>query len=297
MIMAIQRQKVRQIQKPSKSFMLRRKNISKATTTPHSRIPHDELTYHAVFYLQSPHDGGSSCSFALKQYGHYIRGIYQFDSPEYSPDQLFTDHTLLPVHNNWRWRGEHTLNLPLAFLAKHVKLSIQQLSSISDDVARIEDYLAQLNRHLTPEPEILSSVHGLHTAEKALLKLRVRFSFEKRLLTTIEEAAEGPQKYQYAHRVKEILDIPRGQMEMRVPQDEMLSQRIRVARATVFDSMLLRNLHETLQMRRVNVDIGIASKRVAEATLRDAASMRTIAVMTMIFLPGTAIAVGFPFPS
>jgi hypothetical protein len=34
-----------------------------------------------------------------------------------------------------------------------------------------------------------------------------------------------------------------------------------------------------------------SARQIAEATRRDSAAMRTIAVLTMLFLPGTAVAV------
>jgi hypothetical protein len=34
-----------------------------------------------------------------------------------------------------------------------------------------------------------------------------------------------------------------------------------------------------------------SARQIAQATMRDSAAMRTIAVLTMLFLPGTAVAV------
>ena len=39
------------------------------------------------------------------------------------------------------------------------------------------------------------------------------------------------------------------------------------------------------------------ARQIAEATMRDSAAMRTIAVLTMLFLPGTAVAVSSASPS
>ena len=48
---------------------------------------------------------------------------------------------------------------------------------------------------------------------------------------------------------------------------------------------------------KINIEIANTSKKIAEATLRDSSSMKTIATMTMIFLPGTFVSVGHvPLP-
>lgn len=45
-------------------------------------------------------------------------------------------------------------------------------------------------------------------------------------------------------------------------------------------------------MGQLNLEIAQNSREIAEATLRDSSAMRTIAILTMVFLPGTAVAVG-----
>lgn len=44
-------------------------------------------------------------------------------------------------------------------------------------------------------------------------------------------------------------------------------------------------------MAQTQLQIAESSHRIATMTMRDSAAMRTIAMLTMIFLPGTAIAV------
>jgi Mg2+ and Co2+ transporter CorA len=48
---------------------------------------------------------------------------------------------------------------------------------------------------------------------------------------------------------------------------------------------------------KINIDIANASKALAEATRRDGSSMKTIAVLTMVFLPATFFAALFSVPS
>ena len=48
---------------------------------------------------------------------------------------------------------------------------------------------------------------------------------------------------------------------------------------------------------KINIEIANASKALAEATKRDGSSMKTIAVLTMAFLPATFLAALFAIPS
>lgn len=219
--------------------------------------------------------------------------MYHYTSSSYAPQNLFASHTLLPLHNDWSWHGEHILNLPLVFFCTHVRQTTQDLTKLISTLTTLEAILIQpLANH-----DFSSIITSIHSLESQLHILRGRFAFESTLLTTLTTALEwtsnhhNQRPYQYFDLATEILSVPRLTMTTRAPQDAAFSSRIATARAMVFNSMLLQNQQESLQMKRLNVEIAISSRRIAEATLRDAASMRTIAVMTMVFLPGTAIAV------
>ena len=44
---------------------------------------------------------------------------------------------------------------------------------------------------------------------------------------------------------------------------------------------------------RENRDLADASKKIADAARKDSSAMKSIAVLMMLFLPATAVAVGF----
>ena len=44
-------------------------------------------------------------------------------------------------------------------------------------------------------------------------------------------------------------------------------------------------------LNKINTEIATSSAKIAEESRRDSASMKTIAVLTLVFLPGTAVAV------
>jgi hypothetical protein len=46
----------------------------------------------------------------------------------------------------------------------------------------------------------------------------------------------------------------------------------------------------------INTEIATSSAKIAEESRRDSASMKTIAVLTLIFLPATSIAVSLHIP-
>lgn len=59
----------------------------------------------------------------------------------------------------------------------------------------------------------------------------------------------------------------------------------------IFNLTMQRDLQLNYDLNRINLQIAESSRQVALATQEDSASMTTIAVMTMIFLPGTFVAV------
>jgi len=59
----------------------------------------------------------------------------------------------------------------------------------------------------------------------------------------------------------------------------------------IFNLTLQRDARLSLEIAQTSRDIAEASARMAEATMKDSASMKTIAILTMLFLPGTAVAV------
>lgn len=63
----------------------------------------------------------------------------------------------------------------------------------------------------------------------------------------------------------------------------VLPKRIENARNTITTLIQQRN-------EELNLDIAESSRRMTEAAMQDSASMRTIAILTMVFLPGTAVA-------
>lgn len=46
-----------------------------------------------------------------------------------------------------------------------------------------------------------------------------------------------------------------------------------------------------LEEGRLSTELAASSKEIAEASMRDASAMKSISVLTMVFLPATAVAV------
>ena len=70
----------------------------------------------------------------------------------------------------------------------------------------------------------------------------------------------------------------------------VLPQRIQESRSTIFNLICSTISKANLSIQHANMQIAEASRRIAEATMSDSASMKTIAILTMVFLPGTAVA-------
>ncbi|KAK4185125.1 hypothetical protein QBC35DRAFT_30253 [Podospora australis] len=91
-------------------------------------------------------------------------------------------------------------------------------------------------------------------------------------------------------RLIDALRIQRQQMRAAEVQCAYLEGRIRNQSAVLFAFL-------THEDSKYNIEIANASRKLAEATRRDGSSMKTIAVLTMAFLPGTFLAALFSIPT
>ncbi|KAI9724846.1 MAG: hypothetical protein M1812_000122 [Candelaria pacifica] len=57
------------------------------------------------------------------------------------------------------------------------------------------------------------------------------------------------------------------------------------------------NRYATQRDNRINISVAADSRRIAAASKRDSSAMKTISVMTIVFLPGTFMAVSSPWPA
>lgn len=220
-----------------------------------------------------------------------IKGVYTYNDPQYEPSRILAGET---IQSGWMSAGLHIISLPQAFLKAHSAQTAKSLAVIVGKVNFVEKTLSELPP-ITDSSET-SPLHGfaplsrtLHTCSTALMNLERRSKFESGLIKSIEAVITARYKGDPGTPWGPI-EIQRNMIAMREYDFEVLPKRIQEQRSTIFNLIVQHNQQVNLEIGRANVEIAESSRRIAEATMSDSASMKTIAILTMVFLPGTAVA-------
>lgn len=226
------------------------------------------------FILQTPLDGGPFCSLAMSRRGFIVKGVFFHDDSIFDPVNMPRSETSL---SGWRSSGEQIVTLPHEILKAHSANVSQRLAKIVAQVKGAETALAAADR--TP-PDLSAVARTLHTCSADLVDLERRSRFEESIMEAIRTILKP------SRRVT-VPWPPLAPQETAVTSRsfdfESLPRRIDNARATISNLIQQRN-------EQLNLELTQASFRIAEATLSDSKSMKTIAILTMLLLPGTAVA-------
>jgi hypothetical protein len=231
------------------------------------------------FVLQTPYLGGPFCSIAMGRTGSTtvgwtVRGIYVYNDD--SLDPLRASGAELS-QTAWISTGFQVFSLPEKFLAAHSNIMTQKLAGIVGQVNMVEDKIANHGRRPCDFSEIS---HQLHLCNTRLIDIERRSRFEQNVCDAIEVIVR---ESNVGHNSWPSIEPQRTAISSRSFDFESLPRRIENARATINTLVQQRN-------EQLNIELSHSSRRIAEATLSDAKSMKTIAVLTMVFLPGTAVA-------
>lgn len=229
------------------------------------------------FTHQTPFDfHGPFCSLVLSRRGVVVKGVYIYDHPDFEPTRILkVEH----IMSGWRGSGMQIISLPQAILKAQIMSTTQQLTEVADAVENIE--LSLVNEYHDRSPQSYSaSSRKVQRCGATLVELERRSRFSEHLMVSIEavtaKAREGTVPWPPLHSI-------RGPIAAQRYEFETLPRRMDNARNTI--SSLVQQQNE-----RMNFDTAESTRRIAEATLSESASMRTIAILTMVFLPGTAVA-------
>jgi hypothetical protein len=191
------------------------------------------------------------------------------------------------------------LMLPICLLEKHIEGSVQHFTDIARRVAQVE-------RELYQDMIILPSSgkndnrmakyqrfnETLHQCSGAVVDLEIRRKFEKELsdhlqksISTIIESYPKAKLPQYCTDLKQRLDLFCNMAANHDLDIESLPRRIGT-QITVLYNQIAQRLAEAA--RRENVIM----TRIAKSSKDDSTAMKTIAILTTVFLPGTFISVG-----
>ena len=244
------------------------------------------------FIIQTPSDGGSFCSLALSVEGHWVKGVHTYSDPFYAPSQILECQT---IESAWVQHGLQILSLPLAFLRAHSARMAKDLAAVVAQVSTVEIALGNSSNSRQSQRssgDLEPILRKLHTCSTALVNLERRSKFELGLISSIEDVLEtcGKVFRTDTSLFRTLLSATKTMVASRTYDSEILPERIQNQRSMISNLVVQHNQQVSIEIGRANMEIAESSRRIAEATMSDSASMKTIAILTMVFLPGTAVA-------
>jgi len=277
-----------------------------------------------AFLLQTPRDGRSFCSLSLvNRERTHCGGLYITDD-RYSLDTLLASQV---YHNRHPKVPRDFAILPINILVHHVEETLGHVQRLSREMTSTEKRLAEgdLNLENNGDYRLLNRLNLEH------IRLQRRSNFELELAANLVRYIDEYYKMwaalweggtSYIEDMREKID-QQMRYSKQVQKDlDLLPQRIKNQSKTVRSSdrrtvpcaddhsqisnfIIQRDNKLNIQLaesnRRIaeesrrdnllNLEMAAATAQVAQETRQDSAAMKTIAVLTLTFLPGTAVAV------
>ncbi|OTA24998.1 hypothetical protein BTJ68_12352 [Hortaea werneckii EXF-2000] len=254
------------------------------------------LTSHGIltFMLQTPRDGRSFCSLSLvNRERTHCGGLFIADD-RYGYD-LNTLLASQPYQNRHPKVPRDLAILPFSILVHHVEETLEHVQKLSREVTSTEKRIADGDIKLEDNGDykLLNRLNLEH------IRLQKRSDFEL-------ELAENLTKYidEY-HRIWQLYGRAQMRYSRQVQRDlQNLPRRIKNQSKAISNYIIQRDNKLNIQLaesnkkiaeesRRdnlLNLEMAAATAQVAEETRQDSAAMKTIAIVTLTFLPGTAVA-------
>lgn len=234
------------------------------------------------FALQTPiGDDGPFVSVALSCRGIVVKGTYLFNDDIFDPRTIIKNETIM---SGWRSSSMHIISVPHAIVRAQSAWLTRRIENVSRTVSDINKALAQepvggAANHINVH-DFSGFSRSIQSCSSVLTDLERRSRWEVQILDAIETVTA---RARHGTVPWPALAPLRAAISTRQFDFETLPLCIASARATI--SNLIQQGNE-----RMNLEIARETHRIAEATLSESASMKTIAVLTMVFLPGTAVA-------
>ncbi|KAK5684116.1 hypothetical protein LTS10_003980 [Elasticomyces elasticus] len=266
------------------------------------------LTSHGIltFLLQTPRDGRSFCSLSLvNRERTHCGGVYICDD-HYSLDTLLASQV---YHNRHPKVPRDFAILPINILVHHVEETLGYVQRLSREMTSTEKRLADgdMNLENNGDYKLLNRLNLEH------IRLQRRSDFElelaanlvkyideyHRMWSALFEGGTGyiedmhekiEQQMRYSEQVQRDLDLlPRRIKNQSKTISNFIIQRDNKLNISLAESNK-KIAEESRRDNLLNLEMAAATAQVAEQTRQDSAAMKTIAVLTLTFLPGTAIA-------
>ncbi|KAI7235775.1 hypothetical protein KC330_g4074 [Hortaea werneckii] len=250
------------------------------------------LTSHGIltFMLQTPRDGKSFCSLSLvNRERTHCGGLFIADD-RYGYD-LNTLLASQPYQNRHPKVPRDLAILPFSILVHHVEETLEHAQKLSREVTSTEKRITDGDIKLEDNGDykLLNRLNLEH------IRLQKRSEFEL-------ELAENLTKYidEY-HRIWAALW--EGGTSYIEDMKERIEQQMRYSRQVQRDLLILprriKNQSKAISNyivqrdNKLNIQLAESNKKIAEESRRDNllnAAMKTVAIVTLTFLPGTAVA-------
>ncbi|OCK74103.1 hypothetical protein K432DRAFT_364013 [Lepidopterella palustris CBS 459.81] len=257
------------------------------------------------FILQTPNDGGPFCSLCLLNNPNWA--ISSFSSKGlYLADSLLDFKHLIASIPDARDQADCNPVRNLGLMILPVRILEEQVVYTRDELMKLLQRLVEVEKriasgHLPPNAEDNRILNALSLEH---IRLHRRWSFTLELGRNILRYYEASLLLPTSKALGEEV-----QMQMRFSEQsrydfENLPRRIRNQSKAIFSLIAQRDnqlnieisqsmkklAEESRKDNQLNIQIAKSSARIAEESRRDSASMKTIAVLTLVFLPGTSIA-------
>ncbi|CAK1361629.1 uncharacterized protein RHO25_004799 [Cercospora beticola] len=266
------------------------------------------LTSHGIltFILQTPRDGKSFCSLSLvNRERTHCGGLFVADE-SYALNKLLASQQYLNKHPKV---PRDFAILPFQILMHHVEETLGQVRDLSRQLTNTERRLSDGRISLDDNGDY--KLLNRFNLEHVRLQRRSNFELElgnnlvkyvdayQRLWTHLWEGGTGyledmrekiEQQMRYSEQVQKDLDMMPRRIDnqsqaifnYRAQRDNQINLQVAESSRKIAEESRLDNL--------LNVKLARVTAQMAEETRQDSAAMKTIATMTLIFLPGTAVA-------
>ncbi|CZT23512.1 uncharacterized protein RCC_09226 [Ramularia collo-cygni] len=266
------------------------------------------LTSHGIltFLLQTPRDGRSFCSLSLVNCERTYCGGLHIADEQYNLSSLLSNQQYLNKHPKV---PRDFAVLPFCILKQHVDETLVHVQDLSRQVTSAEKRIAEgiISLEDNGDYKLINRLNLEH------VRLQRRSDFQLDLASNLLKYLEAYQRL-WAVLMEGgtgYIDDMREKVEQQlrysrqVEKDlQMLPRRIDNQSKAMFNIVALRDNKLNIQLAEssrkiaeesrldnlLNVKLAKATAQMAEETRQDSAAMKTIAVLTLTFLPGTAVA-------
>jgi len=271
------------------------------------RIKHRHGRAHFQILIRDIQDSIVSTIVVSSDLGEQtVRGLWLTRIPNRSPPskEILTKKVILALRERFQLAGlyqKHPMLLPLLFLERKIQkleescseglpaVTYLTLSQLADEINRPHQATFEQTR-----AHIANTTEGIYNAHLELSMRKRRLTDVKTMMRAIAEGAtllEAEESWKVANR--ETFECVKDRIEFLKERLRALESLIEIA-VTEFQSLDTMLYHSINQKdSRLNYSIARDSKKIAAATRKDSSAMKTIAILTIIFLPGTFIAALF----